>query len=451
MGRRLILSYLVVIMATILLLSTLTYQATRSAFRAYSLSHTAAHTELLPAAIAYRYETSAAWEATQADVSQLSILVGTRITVVDATQKVVAATRSGLIGNRISDVSTFDQVLPITTDEGELIGQVLVEFSQAVNQADRFFLSQFVQALLLAVVGVTIIAVGLSIYLARTINRPLVDLSRAARAVTQGDYAVRVEPVAQRSSLKRLGEAFNRMAAELGSVEKLRANLVSNVSHDLRTPLTVINGYLEGLRSGQIADRRTAETAFEAMHVELEHLKQMVNQLNQAAKVQTVSDEYQPCDILMAPFFDQLKNRTAPLAAARAITVDHEVVPEDLVALADPHLLEQAFLNLIENSIRHTPAGGTIKLTASRHSSDDRFLCLGVHDTGDGIPAEKLPYIFERFYRVDSARNRADGGMGLGLAIVKEFAESCGGRVEAASPGRLGTGTSVELMLPPYL
>jgi signal transduction histidine kinase len=242
------------------------------------------------------------------------------------------------------------------------------------------------------------------------------------------------------------------MAEGMGGVEQLRRDLVANVSHDLRTPLTVIQGYLEGLRFGQIADRRSAEMAFDAMHVEVVRLLAMVHDLRQVASLDALAPRLELQPVAPADLAGTALRRIEPLAEAKGVALIDEV-PDDLPAVAvDPDRLGQALYNLLENAVRHTPAGGRVRVsggTVADGSAGSGQLWLAVADNGEGIPAESLPHMFERFYRADQARSgQGEGGSGLGLTIVKGIVEAHGGQISVESEGIPGRGSTFTLRLP---
>jgi two-component system sensor histidine kinase BaeS len=304
--------------------------------------------------------------------------------------------------------------------------------------------SNVTRALMMAGLVVALLAAGLAALLTRSISRPLADMEQAALRFAQGDYTARVSPRGQ-DEVATLGRTFNQMAASVGSVEQLRRELVANVSHDLRTPLTVIRGYLEGLRSGQIADRRSAEMAFEAMHAEVTRLLHLVNDLRQTAALDSGALPLNRRPIAASALAAAALDRIAPLAAAKGIHLRSEVLAELPPLNIDAERLGQALFNLLENAARHTPAGGKIEITAQCQAEQLQFI---IHDTGEGIAAVDLPHIFERFYRADPARSRAEGRAGLGLAIVKAIVEAHGGSVKVESEGLPGKGAVFTVSLP---
>ncbi len=298
--------------------------------------------------------------------------------------------------------------------------------------------------------AVALLAAGLGVLLVRSISRSLSEMSRAASRISRGDYAVQV-PARGQDEVAALGRAFNQMAEGMVGVERLRRELVTNVSHDLRTPLTVIRGYLEGLHSGEIADRRSAEMAFEAMHGEVNRLLRLVDDLRQVASLDAGAPQLKRCPTPVADLARDAPVRIEPVAAAKGVILANEV-PLDLPPVSlDPERMGQALLNLLENGVRHTPTGGTITLRAGRARyprGPREHLWLTVQDTGEDIPAEHLPHVFERFYRADPSRTPSEGGAGLGLSIAHSIVEAHGGRLTAQSHGIPGRGACFTLYLP---
>lgn len=211
------------------------------------------------------------------------------------------------------------------------------------------------------------------------------------------------------------------MAAGLANVERLRQELVMNVSHDLRTPLTIIKGYLDGLLNGQIADRRSAEEAFGAMETEVNHLLHLVHDLNQVAALDGGQTPLNKEPLKLERLIAEVVVRARPLATEKQVRLVQETAADLPSLVADRVQIGQMLFNLVENGIRHTPEEGMVKITAA---VENGMMRLVVSDTGEGIPAVHQPRIFERFYRVDASRHGQEAGSGLGLAIVKGMVEA---------------------------
>ena len=452
MARRLLLSYLALIGVTVALLALIVQLTTARTFSRYLSDQAAAHSEMLPVMLAGYYAGHGTWEGVQPDIDQASVLIGAQVALADTQDRIVAASRRDLIGRAVDDDPALSLAIPVVGSGGKTVGTAYVGRSLAQQRADEAFLSDVTRALVAAGLVVALLAAGLGVLLARSISRPLADMGRAAARIALGDYAVRV-PSRGQDEVAALARAFNQMAEGMDSVERLRRELVANVSHDLRTPLTVIRGYVEGLRSGQIADRRSAEMAFEAMDTEVAHLLHLVDDLRQVAALDAGSVPLERRSVAVADLVQAATARIAPLAASRGVKLTSEIPPELPPVNVDPERMGQVLFNLLENAVRHTPAGGAIFLRAGREGA---HLWLAVQDTGEGIPLEHLPHVFERFYRADHARSRAEGGAGtfarlstgLGLAIVRAIVEAHGGRVSVESDGVPGHGSTFTVRLP---
>jgi two-component system, OmpR family, sensor histidine kinase BaeS len=450
MARRLLISYVALVTLTVALLAGIIYSATSQTFSRYLNDQAAAHNEMLPVMLAGYHTEHGTWDGVQPNIEQASILIGGQVTLADVQGRIVAATRRDLVGRATAEVPDLGTPIPVVGSGGRVMGTIFVQRSVAAQRADADFLAGVTRALVAAGLVVALLAAGLGVLLARSISRPLSEMSRAASRISQGDYAVQV-PARGQDEVAALGRAFNQMAEGMAGVELLRRELVANVSHDLRTPLTVIRGYLEGLHSGEIADRRSAETAFEAMYGEVNRLLHLVDDLRQVASLDAGAPQMKRRPTLMGDLARDALARIEPVAAAKGLTLANEVLP-DLPSLSlDPDRMGQALLNLLENAVRHTPSGGTITLRAGRAKyprGPREHLWLTVQDTGEGIAPEHLPHVFERFYRADPARTHSEGGAGLGLSIAHSIVEAHGGQLTAQSDGIPGHGASFMLYLP---
>jgi signal transduction histidine kinase len=210
----------------------------------------------------------------------------------------------------------------------------------------------------------------------------------------------------------------------------------------------VIRGYLEGLRSGQIADRRSAEMAFEAMHAEVTRLLRLVDDLRQVAALDAGGPRLERRPVAVTDLISDAVGRIEPVATTKGITMLNQSSIDLPQVSVDAERMGRVLFNLLDNAVRHTPAGGTIAVQAgyAPHSSENQaHVWLAVQDNGEGISAEDLPHIFERFYRADRARR--EGGAGLGLAIARAIVEAHGGQISAESDGVPGHGSTFTIRL----
>jgi signal transduction histidine kinase len=286
------------------------------------------------------------------------------------------------------------------------------------------------------VVAIALLIGGL---LARWITRPLRELTVAAGEIAAGNLDRRV-PVRSRDELGVLAVQFNQMSADLERAKQLRRQTTADIAHDLRTPLTVLSGYLEALHDEVL---KPTPARFATLYAETQLLLRLVEDLHTLALAD--AGELRLVRQAVAP--GQLLERVAAAHqhAAAQQGVDLQVqAPEPMPEVwVDPERMNRVLTNLVGNALRYTPAGG--RVTLSVHTTPAQVQMI-VADTGSGIVPEHLPNIFERFYRADPARQAATGGSGLGLAIVKSLVEAHGGQIAVAST--LGQGTAFTIVLP---
>ncbi len=236
--------------------------------------------------------------------------------------------------------------------------------------------------------------------------------------------------------------SFRQLSAQIESLETTRRDFVANVSHELRTPLTIIGGFAETLVDDDI-DPATRQQFIGSILNNTQRMQRIVDDLLDLARIESGHWTPQPTTIDLNNLLKETVSSVEIPANLKHLHVSFQPFPDGFTIYSDRTALRQILGNLVENAVRHTPANGTIKLDTSVESG---FVHIDVIDTGPGIPQDHLNRIFERFYRIDSARTREGGGTGLGLAIVKHLAEAHGGTVQAKS--KLGVGTTMRIQLP---
>jgi len=301
------------------------------------------------------------------------------------------------------------------------------------------FLFRFWWQFLLAGAIAAAIALVLARWLARGMTQPLRDMAQAARRMETGDYGQRVHTTS-RDEVGQLATAFNRMSAELESLERLRRELVANVSHELKTPISALRAHLENLLDGvEEPDRETLQV----MLSQSERLSRLVDQLLDLSRLESGELPLRREGVPLRGLVAEVLSEVEVVRSGREVRVEDRV-PDDIPPVfADRERLHQVLFNLLDNAVRLTPPGGEVVVSA--HRVDGRCE-VSVADTGPGIPAEHLPRLFERFYRVDTARSREDGGTGIGLAIARSVVEAHGGRIRAES--EVGKGSVFTFDLP---
>jgi two-component system OmpR family sensor kinase len=295
---------------------------------------------------------------------------------------------------------------------------------------------------------VTTVVVALVVF--NPARRRLAALEHAAHRLGEGDLSARA-PHAGGDEIARVAAAFNRMAGELEArdaalrtSDALRRQMMADVSHELKTPLTAMRGYIETLRMPEVAlDAERRDRYFETIDRETRRLERIVKDLLDLARYEHGGVVLQPRVFDIQRLFENVAGRHEREAQTKAVAIRIHVDKQADQVVADPDRIEQAIENLVGNALRHTPSGGTITLSATQAGGT---ATLSISDTGAGIAPEHLPHVFERFYKVDASRAGESTGSGLGLSITKAIIERHGGTIGVTSePGQ----TTFTIVLPP--
>jgi signal transduction histidine kinase len=284
-------------------------------------------------------------------------------------------------------------------------------------------------------------ALTLSWYLSRRVHRSATALSQAASAVANGHYDIRVPPPRLGREFDAVAAAFNKMAQQLGVVDDTRRQMLADLAHEIRTPVSVLDAYMEALEDGvQRLDQDTIGTLRDQTR-RLTRFSVDVNALSVAERRTTSIDARW---ISPKTLIDTAVTAFAPRYSAKAVDLTSRIADDLPTLWADPERLGQVLGNLLDNALRHTGPGGRVSVTVT--AADDE-LAIAISDTGVGVAGEHLPRLFDRFYRADAARDRQHGGAGIGLSIAKALVEAHGGQIEAQSDGH-GTGSTFSITLP---
>jgi signal transduction histidine kinase len=331
-------------------------------------------------------------------------------------------------------------VVPLRDGSGGMLYAVREE--PGLLTASTRFLLQFWRQLLVAGAAAAAIALLVARWLARGMTQPLRDMAKAARRMERGDYGQRVV-TSSRDEVGQLAVAFNRMSSELENLERLRRDLVANVSHELKTPISALRAHLENLLDGvESADPQTLQV----MLAQSERLGRLVDQLLELSRLESGDVPLDRRAVPLPPLVARVLSEIRVTSSRRDVELSEEVDEDLPPVFADAERVHQVLFNLLDNAVRFTPAGGSVSISAARRNG---AVEVTVSDTGPGISAEHLPRVFDRFYRVDPARSRDEGGTGIGLAIARSVVEAHGGRIWAASePGR-GSAFTFELPAAP--
>ena len=293
-----------------------------------------------------------------------------------------------------------------------------------------------------ALIGVAF-ALLLALYLSRTISAPILKLKAAAAAMAQGNFKVRVPSGSD--EIGALATAFNLMAAELGKVEKLRKQLSADLAHELRAPLTIIQGQTEALLDGVIEEEAEKEKFLRDILGETVRLSEMVRALLEIAHLDRGAKALNKQVFSLKTLIVSLAEKYQAIAKEKNINLTTILPPTDdlLLVEADEARIGQVVRNFLDNALRYTPPGKEVLI---RLQAQDTSVQIEITDHGPGIPAAEQPLIWERFYKVNKARTAGEGGVGLGLAIAKEIIQASGGQIWVKSAE--GKGATFGFSLP---
>ncbi|HEX3053121.1 MAG TPA: ATP-binding protein, partial [Aggregatilineaceae bacterium] len=268
-------------------------------------------------------------------------------------------------------------------------------------------------------------------------------ISHAAHQIADGDFNQRV-PVEGPQEVRTLASSFNDMVDRVAVTQAAQRDFLANVSHDLRTPLTSIQGFSQAILDGVTSDPATAQHAAQIINDEAARMHRMVEELLELARLEAGRVNLRRHAVRPSDLLRGVADSISVKAYEKSVQLNVQIPPDLPRISGDADRLAQVFLNLLDNAIRHTPSGGQVSLLAA---AQPQWIVVQVRDTGEGIPAADLPRIFERFYQVDKSRQRDRGGsMGLGLAITKQIVEAHNGRIQADSV--IGQGTTFTIWLP---
>ena len=323
------------------------------------------------------------------------------------------------------------------------MARMMADATTADNSLDSAFRDSLMQALIVAGGTATLVALLLSLFVSRQIARPVQRMLTATRRIASGRYAERVavEPGSAGDEIGQLAGSFNDMADALEQTERRRLDLIGDISHELRTPIATIEGYLEGLLDGVV--KPSAQT-WALLHDEAGRLRRLVDDLQELSRAEARQITLAIRPISPTAIIQATLDRLRPEFDEKGLTL-RTAVPDNLPAIAaDEDRAVQILSNLLTNALRYTPTPGGVSVVVSRTGNSVTF---AVSDTGIGFAPEQAAHLFERFYRVDKSRARALGGSGIGLTIARALVEAMHGRIWATSDGT-GRGSTFAFTLP---
>jgi len=446
MRLRMVLSFVLIVLVSITSMVLIARQNTANEVRAFMYRGGMTTSSELVQSLADYYRTNGTWQGVEtllfptghsfgrnttgsgkgAGMGGMGTMMSQRLILANSQGTIIADSSFEMPTGSLNS-NEMSSALPIKVD-AKTEGYLLIQGGMGYSQADeQTLLSRLNSAAITAGLIAGGFSLLLALMLAYRLLRPVQDLTEAAGRLAQGDLSQRVK-VAGKDELAVLGNAFNHMANSLQQSQEIRKALTADIAHELRTPLSVQRANLEAMQDGVYPlSGENLEPILEQNML----LTRLVDDLRVLALAESGELQLEKTPTDLAALSERVVERFRPQAEKQdvALAIEHANVPAQQVA-ADPMRIEQILNNLLSNALRHTPPGGKI-LVRTGYSGGK--LQVMVQDSGPGVSAEALPFIFERFYRADKSRSRSEGGTGLGLAIARRLAELHGGNLTASN------------------
>ena len=447
---RLMAAFILVIVVAIGMTSVFVARSTWDQMRTYEAFIDQVRTSRIINNLSGFYSRYGSWDGIQPLVEQLGSMEEKRIVLTDDSNMVIADSSNEITGQsynltdlkstalyvpRIS-VDPFRNMMPI---QQVLLGNLYISQQGPPSVITAYMASTLNRFLLWGGLAAIAIAIIFTFVLSGYILSPIRALTSTARKLGKGDFSQRVA-IKTRGEVGELATTFNAMATNLERTEKLRRNMVADVAHELRTPLSNVSGYLEAIRDGVV---KPDTGTIDSLREETALLSRLVNDLQELASSDAGELKLvrQPEDLRQ--LIDQAVTGIQTRVMEKNIAVSVNLSPELKLVNIDYHRIGEVMRNLLANAVTHTANGGKIEIAASPLGNMVR---VSVSDNGEGIPADDLPNMFERFFRVDKARTRTRGGSGLGLTIARRLVEAHGGVISVES--ELGKGSCFFFTVP---
>ena len=462
---KLTLALLLVVAVSVGLTAYLTNLRTASEFSQYVSQGRLSYVEQVQETLSEYYADTGSWQGVQGLFDDLPRFGTYRLVLADASGIIVGDTDADWLGKTITQIGLADPLSVVVS--GQEVGALYLVSSstghghgqgpmagpggpeqQPLTGEEQDFLNRFNRSLAIAAAVGAVVAILLGLVLTRQITRPIRELKKGASRIAAGRLGYRVK-VKSQDEFGELARSFNSMATSLQNNEEARQRLLADIAHELRTPLSVIEGTVDAMLDGVFEADASNLSSIKEETALLTRLVADLRDLSLAESGQ-LKLEVAPTDLIS--LVRRVVSQAEVIAQQKEITLRLDAAEDLPRVAADAGRIEQVVTNLLNNALCHTPPGGSVAVTAARAGSLPDYqggkqdILISVADTGEGIPPQHLPHIFERFYRVDDARSRKRGGAGLGLAIAKQMVELHGGRIWVES--QPGKGSSFSFTLP---
>lgn len=311
------------------------------------------------------------------------------------------------------------------------------------NENQHSFLSSVQSSLTLTSLGTLLVALLMSLLLSDKITKPIREMIKTTQEIARGNYSKRVI-VKGKDEIADLGNSLNEMAESLGKIEQLRKDLITNFSHEMATPLTTINGYLEAMEDGLIENCDKKVEIMAIIQDETNRLISMIKDLRELSLIESGHFQIHPTKTCLFPMIQKIASTMEMMFNEKNIKLELQCQGDSPYILADQIRFPQIILNLLDNALHYTLSGGKVSIQVSKTSNHEAE--ISITDTGIGMEQEELSHIFERFYRVEASRSKKRAGSGIGLSIVADLVKLHLGKIIVES--KVGHGTTFRLFFP---
>jgi len=448
----------------LILMSIFIFWNTTRQFESYVDRASRGHSEEIAVSIARMYSMDKDWSRVQEGVRFIPVGRDKRLLVADTSGLIVVDSGKDMVGKTVEDANLRDPIPVIVS--GETVGNIYFIYemitpgpaSEAMFQPppkpieggpERGFLNNVISSMWVAAGISIIVAIIIGLLLTRQLTKSIEMLQEGTRRIAGGDLDYRVR-INSKDEIGKMGDSFNKMATSLQKAEQSRRRLNADIAHELRTPLTVIKGTVDGIRDGIFKPDREHLDSIMLQTNLLTRLTQDIRDLSLVESGQLKLEQAQTDIVnLVSRKVRQITVKALSVNIALELEIADEL-PGNLSV--DAMRIEQAITNILDNALHYTPRGGKVKVSVStimedtQHNIDKPSLLITITDNGKGIDPKHLPFIFDRFYRVNDSRARAEGGTGLGLAIAKEMVEAHNGHIWVES--KSGEGCTFYIALP---
>lgn len=433
---KLLIGIILIIALTVTAIVILVSRTTTREFDKYISQDKALKYQRLSLLLSSYYEETGSWEGVQRLVDRIKKAYSSRIVLANPKGTIIADSEDKLLGKYLEEGWSM-KIATIRKEESP-VGSLFLKREKRTT-IEQAFLDSVNRSVILASLIAGISCLIFTYFYSTKILTPIRELTNAAERIKKGNLDQNVE-VYTGDEIGKLASTFNSMAEELEEKERLRKNVVSDVAHELRSPLAKSHAYLEAIREGEM---EPSPQAIDTIYRNSQVLSKLVDELHNLSKAEAGQLQLDKKKVVLKDLIMRALNRLNQDLEEKKISLNIEI-PDQILLEVDPERAGQVFRNIIDNAVSQLEGGGKVEINAEKEEGEVK---VKIEDNGPGIPSSDLPHIFERFYRVDKSRSKSTGGAGLGLTIAKEIVEAHEGEISVESEE--GKGTTFTINLPP--